>query len=139
MATMKPGRHGSIQLVLTSLVVFDATLVVWAFGFPDLWFAAFHTGGGGGALAELFLARCGANWAAFLLLQIVAWARWRREPVWLAVVAGVRLSDIFTDPTYALLSPDPTWFSWAGLPLMGAINLGLGVFFLRAYADGRSK
>jgi hypothetical protein len=126
-------RERQIHGLLTALVLLDATLVVWAFAFPDLWFRAFHGVESGSALSELFLRRCGANWAAFLLLQAIAWRRWRADPVWLVVVAGVRLSDIFTDATYAVLSPDPTWFSWATLPLMGLVNLLLGLFLLASY------
>ncbi len=132
-------RKRQVHALLTVLVVFDAALVLWAFVFPDLWFQAFHGIESGSPLAELFLQRCGANWAAFLLLQAIAWRRWRTEVVWLAIVAGVRLSDIFTDFTYALLSPDPTWFSWAGLPLMGLINLLLGLFFLASYRKLRRE
>ena len=63
----------------------------------------------------------------------MAWARWRNEVAWLAVIAGVRWSDILTDPTYSLLSEHPTWFSLATLPVMGATNLALGLFFFRSY------
>jgi len=126
-------RKRWVSALLPALVVFDATLVVWAFGFPDLWFQAFHGTGAGPAEAELFLRRCGGNWAAFLLCQAIAWKRWRAEPAWLAIVAGVRLSDIFTDPVYALTSADPTWFSIATLPLMGVGNLALGWFLWSSY------
>jgi len=126
-----------VHLVLTALVILDTTLVIWAFALPDLWFWAFHGLDGGPELAELFLRRCGANWTAFLLFQAVAWKRWRAEPAWLAVVAGVRWSDIFTDPTYALLSTDATWFTWATLPLMGATNFALGLFLFRSFLASR--
>ena len=122
-----------IYVVLATLVVFDLGLVLGVALTPDLWFWSFHVDPEVGAMGELMLRRCGANWAAFLLFQTIALFRWRQAPVWLAVVAGIRLSDIFTDPSYALLSEAPTWFSWASLPAMGVINLALGLFFLHAW------
>jgi hypothetical protein len=119
--------------ILAGLVVFDVVLVIWAFALPDLWFALFHESAEPTALTLLFLRRCGANWAAFALCQAIAWKRWKDRPVWLAVVAGVRLSDIFTDVTYVVLATDATWFAWATLPAMSAINLWLGLTLLGAY------
>lgn len=134
---MKEKRRRVVRAVLGALVLFDLTLVVWVAFAPHLWFWAFHVDADADALSLLLLRRCGANWAAFFLFQAIAFVRWEREPVWLAVVAGVRLSDIFTDPTYAALSEAPTWFSLATLPAMGLINLGLGLFLLRAYQQHR--
>ncbi len=117
--------------VLAALVLFDLVLVTCVILAPGLWFQAFHVDPGDDVIALLFLRRCGANWAAFLLFQAIALVRWKREPIWLAVVAGIRLSDIFTDPTYAALSEDPTWFSVVTLPWMGLLNLLVGIFLLR--------
>ena len=128
-----------IQAVLTALVVFDAVLVVWAFGFPQWWFQLFHTAAGASPGAVLFLRRCGGNWAAFMLFQAVAWAYWKKYPVWLVVVAGMRLGDIFTDPVYALFAHDPTWMAKVGLPFAGAANVVLGWFLLTCYLQRRSS
>ncbi len=125
----------AIHRIVTGLVLFDVVLVVWVFGLPDLWFTLFHQAAEPTDLTLLFLRRCGANWAAFALFQAIAWRRWKAEPIWLAVVAGVRLSDIFTDATYVLLASDATWFAWATLPGMSAINLWLGLHLLRAYRE----
>jgi hypothetical protein len=125
----------SIQAVLTSLVLFDALLVVWAFGFPDLWFAIFHTDAEAAPGSVLFLQRCGANWAAFMLFQAVAWSVWKRHTYWLVVVAGMRLGDIFTDVTYVLLADDPSLLAWLALPVAGLANIVLGWYFLTAYLD----
>jgi hypothetical protein len=122
-----------IQGLLVFLVLLDTTLVIWALGFPQLWFTAFH----GIAIDDPqgFLRRCGANWAAFLLCQIIALVRWRRDPVWLAVVAGVRLSDIFTDVTLVLVAHDTTTFARLTLAPMSLGNLLFGLFLLRAYRE----
>jgi hypothetical protein len=117
--------------LLVFLVLFDATLVVWSMAFPQLWFDAFH--GVPYDDPQGFLRRCGANWAAFLLCQAMAVRRWRRDAVWLAIVAGVRLSDIFTDVTYVLVARDTTWFARLTLAPTSLANLLFGLFLLRAY------
>lgn len=120
-----------IWAVLGFLVALDATLVAWAAAFPQLWFTTFH--GTTYDDPQGFLRRCAANWAAFLLLQIIAFASWRRDAVWLAVVAGARLSDIFTDVTYVLVAHDTTWFAKLTLAPTSLANLLIGLFLLRAY------
>lgn len=127
----------AIQFTLLGLVVFDLLLVVWAFGFPDLWFALFHTASEGSPGAELFLKRCGANWAAFALFQGLALRYWKSHNYWLAIVAGLRFADIFTDPTYVIFAEDPSWLAWLALPVAGVINIGLGLYFATAYLERR--
>jgi hypothetical protein len=122
-----------IDTLLAALMVFDVLIVVWAFGLPDLWFTLFHTDPAPSSEAFVLLRRCGANWAAFALFQGIAWWHWKSQPVWLAVIAGVRLSDIFTDPVYALMAGDGTWLATLGLPVMGVMNLLFGWFFLTAF------
>lgn len=120
-----------VHAFLWSLVLLDGTLVPWALAFPELWFKAFH--GIGYDDPQGYLRRCGANWAAFLLCQILAVMRWRRDAVWLAIVAGVRLSDIFTDVTHVLVARDTTLFARLTLAPMSLGNLLFGLFLLRAY------
>ncbi len=128
---MNPENANRVTALLTALVIFDFILTTVAFFFPQLWFDVFH--GVAYVDPQGFLRRCGANWAAFLLFQAIALWRWRREPDWLAVVAGVRLSDIFTDMMYANVAQDVTWFARLSLPGMGLVNLAMGVWFLRQY------
>lgn len=120
-----------VQNVLWFLVFFDVTLTVWAFAFPQWWFTVFH--GVAYDDREGFLRRCGANWAAFALFQLMAARRWRKDTVWLAVVAGLRLSDIFTDATYVIVAHDTTLFARLTLFPTSVGNLLLGLFLLRAY------
>lgn len=120
-----------VQAVLWFLVLFDVTLTLWAFAFPQLWFTVFH--GTRYDDPQGFLRRCGANWAAFALFQAIALVRWRRDAVWLAVVAGLRLSDIFTDATYVLVAHDTTLFARITLVPTSIGNLLFGLFMLRAY------
>lgn len=121
-----------VQTLLIGLFLFDAALVVWVLALPDLWFRAFH--GVERVDPQALLTRMGANWAAFALVQGLAAWRWRRWPTWIPVVAGVRLSDIFTDVTCVLACTNATWFAWATLPLMSLLNLLMGVWLLRAWS-----
>jgi hypothetical protein len=123
----------AIDAVLVALLVFDGLLVLWAFAAPDLWFQTWHNSLSPTPAAELFLKRCGANWAGFFLFQLLALRHWRSQPFWLAIVAGLRFSDIFTDATYALFAPDLTPIAWLSLPLAGLLNFALGCYFLAAH------
>ena len=128
-------RERLVPIFLGALALFDALLVVWAFGFPDLWFQLFHTSMEATPAGELLLKRTGAAWGAFALFQGLALANWKSQPFWLPVVAGVRFSDIFTDPVYTLFAGDPSWFAVLTLPVMGVLNFALGWFFLTTYLE----
>ena len=117
-----------IHALLIGLVCLDTILVTWIVLFPDQWSLAFH--GTPADDPQRLMLRMGANWAGFLLFQCIAVLRWRREPIWLLVVAGLRLSDIFTDASHVFLCNDTTWFAWATLPLMGGLNLAMGLWLL---------
>jgi hypothetical protein len=124
-------RRARISAVLAALVIFDVVLASWAFLAPDLWFRVFH--GVPYHDPEGFLRRCGANWAAFALFQAVAFLRWRQAPYWVAVAAGIRLSDIFTDWTYLAFATHITAFGIVALALASPLNMLAGWWLLRAY------
>ena len=121
-----------VRALLVSLTAFDLLLVIWVFALPDVWWAVFH--GVERVDPQHLLQRMGANWAAFFVFELIATLRWRRAPHWVLVVAGVRLSDIFTDVTYVIACDDATWFAWATLPLMSFTNLLMGLWLLAAWA-----
>lgn len=121
-----------MQALLFGLAVFDTLLVMWVFALPDLWFQAFH--GVERVDPQRLLQRMGANWTAFALLQWIAAFRWRTWPHWLLVIAGVRLSDMFTDVTNAIACRDATWFAWATLPLMSLLNLLMGLWLMTVWS-----
>ena len=75
-----------------------------------------------------------ANWAAFALFQGIALFRWRSAPHWLALVAGVRFSDVFTDWAYLWFAANLTSFGRVGLFVDGPLNALFGWWLLRAYA-----
>ncbi len=120
-----------IDLLLGSLVAFDLVLSLWGFLLPELWFRVWH--GADYVDPQALLPRCAANWTAFLILQASALVAWRRAPWWLAVVAGVRLSDVFTDLTVSVMAESVPVHTRILFPLMGVGNLLLGLALLRLY------
>jgi hypothetical protein len=120
-----------VQIVLGSLVGLDLLLAVWGFFLPDLWFRFFH--GAEYVDPQGLLRRCAANWLGFLVVQAIALARFRREPAWLAVVAGCRWGDALTDVTCLAFASSRTVFAWIAFPAAGIGNLIVGIVLFRAY------
>ena len=127
-----PGLKILILVYLWIATVEDTTLFVIAWLFPDLWFRVFHhvmpT-----ALEIAFLRRSAGQWAAFALAQAITLWCWKRRPVWLAVTAGVRFSDLFTDISYIIAAPMLTKAGWYLLLPPPFLNLLGVVIMLRAY------
>jgi hypothetical protein len=120
-----------VDFVLSGLFIFDVILTSWVFFAPDLWFRVFH--GVPYNDPEGFLRRCGANWAAFALFQGIARLRWKQNVAWIAVVAGVRLSDIFTDWTYLYFAADMTPLGTLGLLGASPMNMIAGWWLWRVH------
>ena len=125
----RPLRDGPVSAVLGALVLTDLVLTVWGFAFPHAWFRVFH----GAELVDPqgLLPRCAANWLAFLVIQIAALVRWRREPWWLYVVAGCRLGDALTDVTCLFACAHATTWAKIAFPVAGVGNVLTGVFLVR--------
>ena len=105
------------------------TTWVWqpfAFGFPRLWFDLVH--GAPYVNPQALVPRTGAVWAAFTLLQFIALVRWQVQPLWLSVVAGVRLTEIFSDWVYLFMAQNLTLLGKLGLLAQVPMNLALGIF-----------
>lgn len=119
-----------VQRLLAFLILVDLTLCLVGFLQPALWFQVVH--GVPVNDAQGYLRRAAAAWLSFLLIQIVAYRRFRREPLWLAVVAGVRLSDTLADWTHLLFAADVSALGYLCLLPASPVNLLAGVFLLRA-------
>ena len=119
----------SVQAVLISLIGLDVSISAIVFFWPELWFRLFH--GVPYSDPEGLLRRTGAAWAGFALFQILALRRWEREPIWLALVAGIRFSDMLTDWTYLAFAHDVTGFGRLCLAAASPLNVVAGVFFIR--------
>lgn len=122
----------AILVYLWGALIEDTTIFVLAWLYPDLWFHLFHAAPPAG-LEVTLLRRAAGQWAAFALAQAIALGWWRRKPVWLAVVAGVRFSDLFTDVSYIIAAPTLTPLGWIVLSPPALLNLVGVVIMLKGF------
>ena len=125
-----------IVVYLWAALVEDTVIFALAWLEPDLWFRLFHASVPAG-LEVALLRRSAGQWAAFALAQAITLRRWKKEPMWLAVAAGVRFSDLFTDISYILAVPSLTTLGWLLLAPPAFLNLVGVIIFLRGYRQLR--
>jgi hypothetical protein len=126
-----PKHRNAIRVLLLFLVVLDVVLSTLAVGFPETWFKIFH--GVDYVDPQGLLRRTGALWVAFTLLQATALFRWEKQPYWLALVAGVRLTELFSDWTYLYFAHNITAYGRIGLLIAPPGNLLFGWYLIRSY------
>ncbi len=114
----------NIKRVLLFLIILDLTIFVVAYFFPEIWYQIFH--GTDYDDPQGLLRRSAASWAAFALIQIVAYLRWQKDITWLAIVAGIRLGEIFAYWSYLCFCENITWFGWVALFTASSLNAVLG-------------
>ncbi len=120
-----------IQPLLIILIVLDLIYVGIIFPYPQLWHKMIH--GTDYVDPAGLLRRTGAVWASFALFQIIALFKWRKQPHWLMLVAGIRFTEIFADWNYIYFAQSLTWAGKAGLAIAPLINFGSGLFFFKSY------
>jgi hypothetical protein len=128
----------AILVYLWAALAEDTLLFVLAWLAPDLWFRILHASAPAG-LEVALLRRSAGQWAAFALAQAIALWCWRKRPEWLAVVAGLRFSDLFTDISYVLAVPSLTRLGWILLLPPPLLNLVGVVIMLLGYEQARSS
>ncbi|HKJ66997.1 MAG TPA: hypothetical protein VKA68_03505 [bacterium] len=116
-----------INALLIALICLDVFYVIIVFFFPESWFQFIH--GTSYNDPQGLLRRTGAGWAAFALFHFITLIRWKETPNWLALSAGIRLTEIFTDWAYLYFSQDITWIGGISLFLAAPINALLGWYF----------
>ena len=127
-----------ILVYLWAALAEDTFLFLMAWVAPDLWFQIFHRTVPAG-LEIAFLRRSAGQWAAFAVVQAITLWRWGKNPVWLAVEAGVRFSDLFTDISYAVAAPSLTTLGWILLLPPAALNFIGVVIMLRGYEQAQTR
>jgi hypothetical protein len=120
-----------VYVLLIYLVLLDAILSTTALFFPETWFKVFHDAPY--VDPQGLCRRTGAVWVAFTLLQIIALFRWQKEPWWLVLIAGIRLTELFSDWTYIYVSQSLTAFGFFGLFISPPGNLAIGCFLVWVY------
>lgn len=125
------GSRAQIDALLAFLVVLDLALAILALGFPGTWFAAMH----GLAYDDPagLLRRTGALWLAFGALQLLALLRWRKQPYWLPLIAGVRFTELFSDWVTILAAKQMTLAGTLGLVISPPANLIFGLILISTY------
>ena len=119
------------NLLLLALVVLDVLLSGTTLLFPATWFRLFH--GAPYIDPQALLRRTGAVWVAFTLLQFLALVRWKKQPHWLVLIAGVRLTEIFSDWTYLVFCSSITLPGWIGLLVSPPANLIFAWILIRTW------
>ena len=120
-----------LNIFLLALVILDVVLAILAIGYPQTWFDLFH--GAPYVDPQGLLLRTGALWAAFALWQFVAFLCWRSQPYWLPLVAGIRLTEVFSDWTYLWVAESITWYGRVGLFLAPPGNVVFAIALIWAY------
>ncbi len=126
----------AIQIYLWGALVEDSLIFILAWAAPDLWFQLFHHAAPAG-LEVALLRRSAGQWAAFALAQAITLAIWRKNPAWLAVAAGIRFSDLFTDISYIAAVPTLTPLGWLVLSPPALLNLLGVVILMKGYGQAR--
>jgi len=119
------------NLLLLALVVLDVLLSGTTLLFPATWFRLFH--GAPYIDPQALLRRTGAVWVAFTLLQLLALVRWKQQPYWLVLIAGVRLTEIFSDWTYLAFCSSITLPGRIGLLVSPPANLVFAWILIRTW------
>lgn len=130
---ISPKLRTFIYVLLAFLVILDVILSVTCLLFPDQWFMTFHGVPYDDRDPAGLLKRTGAVWAAFSLLQLIAFFRWEKAPWWLVLIAGVRLTELFSDWTYIYVAESITTLGRLGLFIAPPGNLAFGWFLIWAY------
>jgi len=128
---ISPKLRTFIYILMAFLVILDLVLSTTCLFFPERWFAIFHNAPY--IDPQALLKRTGAVWVAFTLLQAIAFIRWEKAPWWLVLIAGVRLTELFSDWTYMCLAGSMTTLGKAGLFIAPPGNLAFGIFLIWAY------
>ncbi len=120
-----------MYIFLAFLVILDVVLSATCLLYPEKWFQIFHNAPY--IDPQGLLKRTGAVWVAFSLLQLIAFFRWEKSPWWLVLIAGVRLTELFSDWTYMYVAQSMTTLGKIGLFIAPPGNLVFGWFLIWAY------
>lgn len=120
-----------INTVLILLILLDFVLFAVCLLKPDLWVKGIHNTIASDSLGLIH--RQGGVWAAFFIFQFLALFRWERAPYWLVLVAGIRLTEVFSDWIYYYFAPSLTFVGTVGLLIAPPVNLVLGIFFIKTF------
>ncbi len=120
-----------IDLLLLFLVLLDLILSAICLLNPPLWAQLMH-----GVTYEDTIGlvrRLGGVWLGFFVFQLIALVVWKSHPWWLVLVAGIRLTESFSDWIYWFSSEQHTWFANFGLLIAPPGNVLFAIIFIRTF------
>ncbi len=120
-----------INLILLVFIGLDLIYTIIVFFFPELWFKTIHGTSYSGT--QGLLQRTGAMWASFTLFQLIAYLNWKQKPYWLAIVAGLRLSELAADWTYLYFAQDLSFLGRLSLFISTPTNMLVSWMFFKAF------
>ena len=120
-----------INLLLLFLVILDLILSAICLLRPDLWVKLMHGTEYSDSLG--LIRRMGAVWLAFFVFQLVALLFWQKHSYLLVLVAGIRLTEVFSDWFYWYFTEYLTGFAHFGLLISPPSNLLFGIILIKAY------
>lgn len=120
-----------INFLLLFLVLLDIVLSAICLLRPDLWTKIMH---GTDYIDSLgIIRRMGAVWLAFFVFQLIALLMWQKQGWWLVVIAGIRLTEVFSDWFYWYFAEQLTLFGYFGLLIAPPSNIFFGIIFIKMY------
>jgi hypothetical protein len=125
------GSSFIINILLIFLIILDVVLSILALLLPSTWFKIFHNQSY--TDPQGLLRRTGAVWVAFTLLQFIAYMKWQEQYYWLVLIAGVRLTELFSDWTYLYFAQNITRVGRISLWIAPPANLVMGWFFIQSF------
>ncbi len=120
-----------VNYMLILLIVMDLVLSVWSLFFPELWWQFFYDRAYEDP--QGLQRGYGALWAGFLLLQVLAYLRWKRELWWLPLIAGVHFTEMFVNWMLLAVGEQFTWMGWIAYALTPPATVFFSFFLLNRY------
>jgi hypothetical protein len=120
----------AVNLLLLALIALDIVFPTVIFFSPGTWTRLFHDMPPDDPMGLLH--RLGAGWAAFAFWMTVALLRWERDPGWLMLVAGIRLTESWADWVYLGYAHHATLFGTVSLLGASPVNVLCGWLFDRS-------
>jgi Na+-driven multidrug efflux pump len=120
-----------LNWLLLIVIVLDVCYFVICVFFPEQWFKMFH--GSPYVDPQGLLRRNGAIWGTMALFQLLALINWRRKPYWLAIIGGLRGSEIFAEWVYLYFARNMTGIGSVSLLVATPLNIAVSFFFIWCY------
>jgi hypothetical protein len=120
-----------IDLLLLFLVLLDLVLSVVCLLSPSFWVQIMH----GTSYNDTWglVHRLGGVWLGFFVFQLIALLFWRKHSWLLVLVAGIRLTESFSDWIYWFTADQHTWFANVGLLIAPPANWLFAFVLIREF------